>query len=687
MKPKKYPGTQVAYTDFDVEIASDAAAVAASADGRLTMIASNERPMERYGFTPDEKWGPYREQLEHSAEAVDLSRLKSGRAPVLEEHERGAQLGVIEEAKLVGKAMHLTVRFSKNAHPQEVLADIRDGIKRSVSIGWYPKRARLVEEDPEKGDLWRTTSWQPFEVSMVSVPANPEARVASNQGGLSLVPAQVEVIDQERGANMRLKGMIRDRQPNDGETPAATGAATAEITPVIEVEDKGSPDPRRSALSEASAIIEVCTRLGVPSKAREFIAAGLTIDQVNAELLKSVRPGVRPDSPMPHQAGVTVADRALDGMSPKERGAYSFRNAIEMAAGLKQRGGLEMEVSESLEKQVPSNFTKHGGVFIPMDLRSPDQQWEAQLAALNGGGRTASLDSKTLTKGNEVVFEQPGQLIELLRNRTQVIALGAQTLSGLTGPIPFPKQTGAMTMFWVGENPSVDVTQSDLTLGLATLAPKAVQGSTQYSRQLFTQASIDVESMVRRELSIGHSTAIDRAAIHGLGAAGEPMGVYVTPNVNSKAMGGQPTYPLLVDMAGLVADKNADEGSLGWLTTPLMAARLKTVAEHSTAQMANWVWQGTFQQGSLAGYPARGTNQVSKTMTGTAGATTGGNDHGIVFGNWGDMIIGFFGAIEIIVDPLTLALRGMIRVTSFQMIDVMVRHGESFSRATGATTP
>jgi hypothetical protein len=108
-----------------------------------------------------------------------------------------------------------------------------------------------------------------------------------------------------------------------------------------------------------------------------------------------------------------------------------------------------------------------------------------------------------------------------------------------------------------------------------------------------------------------------------------------------------------------------------------MAAKLKTTPEVA-AVFTKFIWTGNFQDGEIAGYKAAATNQVSKTL----GA---GSDHGLVFGNWNDVMIGLWQAMEVIVDPYSKKKRGLVELTSFQMGDVLLRRGVSFCKATGAT--
>ena len=48
------------------------------------------------------------------------------------------------------------------------------------------------------------------------------------------------------------------------------------------------------------------------------------------------------------------------------------------------------------------------------------------------------------------------------------------------------------------------------------------------------------------------------------------------------------------------------------------------------------------------------------------------------FGNFSDLLIGFFGGLDIIVDPYTNSSSGTVRVVGIQMIDVAVRNAVSF---------
>ena len=142
-------------------------------------------------------------------------------------------------------------------------------------------------------------------------------------------------------------------------------------------------------------------------------------------------------------------------------------------------------------------------------------------------------------------------------------------------------------------------------------------------------------------------------------------------------MGGVPTHGKLVDMTTLCAIDNALLGNLGFATTPEIAGKLMQTLIALSAG-SDMIWKGNQIDGQINGYQSAASNQISKKL----GA--GDDEHGIVFGNFNDLLIGIWGAMEITVDPLTLADKGLIKITSFQMVDVMLRHPESFCVATGA---
>jgi len=129
----------------------------------------------------DPRIGAYQEVLSLAPGHVRLERLNSGAAPLLADHagrEVAAQLGVIEagSARIDGQVRGLaTVRFApKGVDPKvDVIFDkIAARIIRNISVGYAIHRMELQPGTDETPTVALITDWEPFELSVVAVPAD-----------------------------------------------------------------------------------------------------------------------------------------------------------------------------------------------------------------------------------------------------------------------------------------------------------------------------------------------------------------------------------------------------------------------------------------------------------------------------------------------------------------------------------
>ena len=138
--------------------------------------------------------------------------------------------------------------------------------------------------------------------------------------------------------------------------------------------------------------------------------------------------------------------------------------------------------------------------------------------------------------------------------------------------------------------------------------------------------------------------------------------------------GAVPTWAHITQLEREVAIDNADVGSLAYLTNPKVRYKLKNTL--FTATYGDRFLWGESPTQPLNGYRAEVTNQVSSALTkGSASGTCSA----IFFGNWADLIIGFWSGLDILVDPYSLSTTGSHRIVAFQDVDVAVRHAESFA--------
>src|SRR5699024_8529907 len=111
--------------------------------------------------------GDYDEVLSHDPDAIDLTRQP---LPLIEQHDHAKlNVGTVENLRIVGRKLRGVVRFGSSARARELWDDVKEGIVRSVSVGYR------ITEHVINGETLRATRWAPHEVSLVAVPADPDA--------------------------------------------------------------------------------------------------------------------------------------------------------------------------------------------------------------------------------------------------------------------------------------------------------------------------------------------------------------------------------------------------------------------------------------------------------------------------------------------------------------------------------
>lgn len=604
-------------------------------EARTVEVAfSSEEPVERY-------WGV--EVLDHSPDSVDLGRLADGRAPVLVNHRLDDQVGVIERAWIDRRARrgYALLRLSRSTRGEEILRDLADGIRSQVSVGYAVRRAVLEETSDDGGDVYRVTDWQPLEVSIVSLAADPTVGVGRGADGETF-----ETVLE-----------VPARAPESGGSVMTRGAAGAAGERVEVVE---TPADRREA-NRAAEIMTVAERWGCREEGLEAIARGRPAAEFKGWVLEHKVPRGEPlETPV---SGI--------GMGGRELARYSLRRAILAAERRDWHGAeLELEASRAVEKALGRQAR---GFFVPWDVLS--QRIEvpglAARAAVAKGGSGGNLVATDLA---------PEAFIERLRNRMQVRAAGATVLPGLVGDVAIPRRTGSATAAWVDEGAGSGDTPQ--VYDQVTLAPKTVRSRSDMTRKMLLQGTPAIEQLTRDDLAQELALAIDRAALHGSGSAPEPRGVANVVGIGSVAVGangGAPTWDHVVGLETEVAADNADDGSLAYITNSKVRGKLKRTEKAATT--GQFVW-GDALEATLNGYRALVSNQVRSDIS----KGSGSNLSAMFFGNWADLLIGEWGTLDVLAEAVTLADSGGIAVRAFMDVDVAVRHPESFSLASDFVT-
>ena len=172
-----------------------------------TLAFASQQPYDRW-------WG--REILDVSPTAMRMQRLSTG-ANLLVDHDTRDVVGVVETVEVgADRVARAVVRFGRSTRAQEVWQDVKDGIRRNVSVGYMIHGAKLIETDDEDNDTYLVTDWEPYEVSLVSVPADPTVGVGR---------ALAQGLDASTPAPISAPAAADPATPMAGPAPAADRAA------------------------------------------------------------------------------------------------------------------------------------------------------------------------------------------------------------------------------------------------------------------------------------------------------------------------------------------------------------------------------------------------------------------------------------------------------------------------------
>ena len=570
-------------------------------DKRMVRVGvSSEEPVERsFGM----------EVLGHSAGDINMEFINSGRAPLLLDHDMTKQIGVIEEFKLDETAKRTTavVRFGKSALAREVFEDVKDGIRMNISVGYRIDKLERYEQDSE---TYYKAQWTPMEVSSVSVPA-----------------------DQSRLVGV---GRSKDKQNNNIEVKLMENEKKQDIN-LDEVRAQTVEDAKAEFKRNSKEIIDLAVKHNKRDLADKAISDGISVAEFRGILLENISNNTPLETP------------SEIGMTKEEVREFSLVRAIRAMANPSDRQAqrdaeFEFECSAEAAKQYGKDAQ---GIMLPAEV----------LRTWGKRDINSSDDSTLITEDY-----RGGDFIDVLRNESSVMQAGATMLRGLQGNVVIPKKTAASSAGWIATEGTA-ASESEFTSGSVTMSPKVIGAFTDATRLLLQQSSLDVENLIRDDLTKSIATAIDLGALAGSGSSGQPTGIANTSGINTTTFAAaNPTWAEIVAMESAVANDNALTGSLGYICRPADFGTLKTTEKATgTAQFV------VSPDNTMNGYNVVRSNQV-----------TSGDFY---FGNFADLLIGMYGGLDITVDPYALSTSGGVRIVALQTVDVAVRHAVSFCKS------
>jgi Caudovirus prohead serine protease len=397
----------------------------------VELVFTTGAPVERFDW---ETGATYLETLSLEPEHVRLDRLNDG-APLLDSHSGWSLSGMLGtvvpgSATLTKKDGRATVRFSKRDEVEPIWQDVRDGIIRSVSVGY---RVHKFEETPAKGNklpVRKAIDWEPYEVSMVPMPADPGARVRAGRGEATN-PCEILPVVVRAATETPAVPTKENEMPEN--TPSETMVEADPLAPPPKPRDPTPTEPNdrdRGVAAERERVAGIRAACKTAHMTRAFetklIESGLPLVDCQGMVFAELgtrepdvpRSGSRPaevgvgDDPLIHvRAGIENA--LLHRVRPKSGGDPKGFELSEQ--GRPYRGMTLLRIAEAYLAHIGIRTTALGKMQIAslalgLDTRSPGMHTTSDFANL-----LADVANKTLRRAYE---EAPQTWVPFSRRTT-----------------------------------------------------------------------------------------------------------------------------------------------------------------------------------------------------------------------------------------------------------------------------
>ena len=328
--------------------------------------------------------------------------------------------------------------------------------------------------------------------------------------------------------------------------------------------------------------------------------------------------------------------RQLNIKSKKMNKEFRLLKAIGDIANNRQMDDVALAVSEAGREEMRNNGLSYGGqIQIPIESR----------AAIT-----------VAAEGEDVVATNIYNVMEPLRAKNVLVQAGAKFITNLTGDVQIPLMT-ATNCGWeseMGEAPDGAGTFSSVKL-----SPKRLTCYIDLSKQFLVQQSAGCEELIRQDI-INALNAKLEATILGAedGDLTKPEGIFhkIDPTAHTVS-----NFADLVNAESDIEDANVT-GEMKYVMSNKAKAALRSMQKSAkTTQLV-------MENGQIDGTPVLNTSHVSGKK--------------FAYGDWSNLAIGQFGAIDLTVDSYSQATKGVVRLVINAFFDAKVLRPEAFVTGT-----
>ncbi|MEZ1597250.1 phage major capsid protein [Pseudomonas aeruginosa] len=450
--------------------------------------------------------------------------------PFLWQHNHDEPIGHVTDAKVTQKGIEVSVQLTQVEEPgklkdrlDEAWQSIKSGLVRGLSIGFSAKE---FEQIPGSWGL-RFLSWEWFELSAVTIPANAEATITS-----------VKSIDREQRAALGIKSV-----PVVRITPAGASAIKTKTIKVPKPQEGNDMKTTAEQIAEfeATRVSKAAEMEAIMTKAAE---AGETLDADQSEQFDTL------------EAEIAAIDKHIGRLKQMQKAQAANAKPVTEEAGAQRMANVKTLDFKEVQVRAKNTQKLEPGIALARAAKC--------LALGHLQHRDAISIAKSLYDGQDAIIAATHRLVTkaavaaattsdatwagpLVGDETSVFAdfveyLRPQTILGRFGTngipslrrvpfhVPLIGQTSGGDGYWVGEGQAKPLTKFDFERN--TLEPLKVANIAVATMEVIRDSSPSADGIIRDQLAAALRQRLDidfidpdKAAVAGVSPASILNGV------------------------------------------------------------------------------------------------------------------------------------------------------------------
>ncbi|EIE0345666.1 phage major capsid protein [Salmonella enterica] len=653
------------------DLTVSAPAFVESGDDRIVELAfSSEAPYSR--IYTDQNGDPVelKEILVHDKDAVDLDVLND-KASLLFNHEFDNHIGVVVPGSAridedgVGRAL---VKFSQVGQlANETYDKVKEGTMSKVSVGYTVLEGHA---DFSKG-VYYVTKWQPYEISIVSVPADSSVGVGRSLNTITDEPAnneenrevevETEIKPEEeiRSEENKEQEELNNEESNSGTGDRSDRSETVEEEKVTPEETRSEEENKNENSEELNTDTQESdderqnnTETGEEEKPVEvekpFKRSQEDTDEIRAigkhlnisedEIQRAIEDKeITVESFKQRALNINTESKTFaKGKNNMTDTIKTLETRFDLSAALRSLSqekaleGAEAEYSQEMARQAAQRgrAQRSNSVFVPTSALAP-------------------------VVGTEIRHDS---FVDLLLEKSVLGALGVNTLTGLTAPISLPRMNKNATDAFGFVNENGEGALSDVAFDGVPMSMKTFTGAVAISRQSMLSMP-NVGALVAEHLIKASRIKLEKLILGNEEVANARAGlVKQLIDAGKVVKCGLTHKDFLVEIAKLT-DAGVDEAQIALAMRGALAADLAS----------------TLRDQAVAGYIME-NGKIANRPVHTSGVLAEG---AILAGDFSALTIGEWAGLEIDVDTTSLRAKGGTAVRVWADLDWAVSNPDA----------